>query len=79
WFFPSGSIAFRSGNYKIHTKTKVRSSNPDTRRREPMETHDPPLLYDLSKDLGEQNNIATTHPDTVKRLLSEMNAFKNGR
>lgn len=79
WFFPSGSIAYRSGNYKIHTKTKKRSSNPDTRKREPMETHYPPLLFDLSKDVGERNNIAAKHPDIVSRLLSEMNAFKNGR
>ena len=79
WFMPGGAMAYRSGNYKIHTKTKKRSSNPDTRRREPMETHDPPLLFDLSKDIGEQNNIAARHPEIVARLLSEMNAFKNGK
>lgn len=79
WYFPGGSMAYRSGNYKIHTKTKVRSSNPDTRKREPIAMHDPPLLFDLSQDIGEQNNIAAKHPTIVKRLLSEMNAFKNGR
>ncbi len=78
WYFPGGSTAYRSGNYKIHTKTKIRSSNPDTRKREPVETHDPPLLFDLSKDIGEQNNIATNHPEIVSKLLTEMNAFKNG-
>ena len=79
WFMPSGSIAYRSGDYKIHTKTKKRSSNPDTRKREPMETHDPPLLFDLSRDIGEQNDIAAKHPEVVARLLAEMNAFKNGK
>ncbi len=78
WFMPSGSVAWRSGNYKIHTKTKKRSSNPDTRRREPIEDHNPPLLFDLSKDLGERNDIASGHPEIVARLLSEMNAFRNG-
>ena len=79
WFFPSGSIAYRSGNYKIHTKSKIRSSNPDTRKREPIAMHDPPLLFNLSKDIEEQNDIGAKHPEIVARLLSEMNAFKNGK
>ncbi len=79
WYFPGGSVAFRSGDYKIHTKTKKRSSNPDTRRREPMEDHDPPLLFDLSNDIAEQKNIAAKHPEIVSRLLAEMNAFKTGK
>ena len=76
WFYQTGSVAFRSGNFKIHLSTKDRSSNPDTRRREPMEMHDPPLLFDLSTDLGEQHNLAVEHPEIVDRLLSEMNAFR---
>lgn len=79
WFYPSGSIAFRSGDYKIHTKTKIRSSNPDTRKREPMASHNPPLLFDLSKDISERTNIAAQHPEIVTRLLAEMNAFSNGK
>jgi arylsulfatase A len=79
WYFPGGSVAFRSGDYKIHTKTKQRSSNPDTRKREPVEDHDPPLLFDLSNDIAEQQNIAAKHPQIVSRLLAEMNAFRNGK
>lgn len=79
WFYQTGAVAFRSGNYKIHLKTKDRSSNPDTRKREPIAQHDPPLLFDLSNDLGERENIAAEHPEIVTRLLSEMNAFRGNR
>ena len=78
WYFSGGATAFRSGKYKIHVATKARSSNPDTRQREPVAKHDPPLLFDLETDLGEQKNIAGDHPEVVKRLLSEMNAFRGG-
>jgi len=79
WYYSGGSIAFRSGNYKIHTKTKNRSSNPDTRKREAIANHTPPLLYDLSKDISERTNLAADHPEIVTRLLREMNAFRNGQ
>ncbi len=79
WFYSSGAIAFRSSNYKMHLSTKNRSSNPDTRAREPIRKHDPHLLYDLSTDIGEQNNIAADHPQIISRLLKEMAAFREGR
>jgi arylsulfatase A-like enzyme len=70
-----GPSAFRSGNYKIHLSTKDRSSNPDTRQREPVAKHDPPLLFDLEKAIGEHTNIAAEHPKVVARLLKEMKEF----
>ena len=76
WFYSCGAIAFRSGKYKIHLSTKKRSSNPDTRAREPVVKHDPPLLFNLSIDAGEQNNIAADHPETVARLLVEIKEFR---
>jgi len=70
-----GPSAFRSGKYKIHLSTKDRSSNPDTRKREPVAKHDPPLLFDLENDLSEQTNIAADHPEIITRLLKEMKEF----
>ncbi|HVI44473.1 MAG TPA: arylsulfatase [Chitinophaga sp.] len=35
-----------------------------------------PQLYDLSKDLGEQSNVAVQHPDIVKTLSAELQAMK---
>jgi arylsulfatase A len=76
WLYTGGATAFRSGDYKIHLSTKSRSSNPDTRKREAVATHDPPLLFNLSSDLGEQKNIGADHPEIVSRLLKEMAAFR---
>jgi hypothetical protein len=73
WFY---GAAYRSGNYKIHLTTKERSSNPDTRKREPVARHDPPLLFDLSKDIGERTNIAADHPEIVACLVAEMAEFR---
>jgi len=76
WIYASGDSAFRSGNYKILLSSKKRSSNPDTRQREPVTRHDPPLLFDLSKDIGEQQNLSESNPEIVARLLKEMAEFR---
>ena len=76
WLFTGGANAFRSGKYKIHLSTKTRSSNPDTRKREPIAQHDPPLLFDLSNDIGEQKNVADQFPEVLDRLQKEMKDFK---
>ena len=77
WFYSmAGAIAFRSGNYKIHLSTRDRSSDPDTRAREPATTHQQPLLFDLSRDVGEQTNLGDKHPEVVTRLQREMAAFR---
>ncbi len=77
WLYSGGAVAFRSGNYKIHLSTKDRSSDPDTRKQEQTKQHDPPLLFDLSKDVGERKNINAEHPEVVGRLLEELNAYRH--
>ena len=80
WLYASGSSsAFRSGKYKIHLSSKDRSSHPDTRRGEPVNKHNPPLLFDLSMDPGEQNNLSAQYPEIVAALLKEMAAFRSSR
>tara|TARA_R110002096_G_scaffold200639_1_gene384588 strand:- start:583 stop:1908 length:1326 start_codon:yes stop_codon:yes gene_type:complete len=74
WYY---GRAFRSGNFKIHTASKERSSDPDTRKREPVTKHDPPLLFDLEADLSETTNLAAQRPEVVARLVKEMNAFRS--
>lgn len=77
WIYASGDSAFRSGDYKILLSSKKRSSNPDTRQREPVTKHDPPLLFDLAKDIGEQKNLSESNPEIVTRLLKEMAEFRS--
>ncbi len=77
WYYSGAAVAFRSGDYKIHLSSKDRSSNPDTRGREQVTPHDPPLLFDLSKDLGERNNLAAEQPQRVKQLLIELERFRS--
>ncbi|MEM7143905.1 MAG: sulfatase [Verrucomicrobiota bacterium] len=74
WLF--GTSAFRSGKHKIHLSTKERSSNPDTRQREPVEEHDPPLLFDLEADVSETRDVGGEKPEVVERLLGEMREFR---
>ncbi len=69
WFYGHG--VFRSGKYKIHEVTHF-PTNPETRKKTPSEKHDPPLLFDLEADIGEQTDIASENPDVVARLQTEM-------
>jgi len=79
WLYVHGATsAFRSGKYKIHLASKDRSSHPDSRRQEPLDKHNPPLLFDLSTDVGEQKDLSSEHPEIVARLLKEMMTFREG-
>lgn len=73
WFY--NPDVYRSGSFKIHRTTR-QPTNPHTRARAPIASHDPPLLYNLDEDIGELNNIAGRHPEVVKRLLKELEAAK---
>jgi len=53
--------AVRSSNWKLHIARR--------QGRQKVATKIPLELYDLKRDVGEQNNVAKQHPDVVKRLL----------
>ncbi len=64
-------MAYREGDYKIHFLTRSRTRNPDTGKREPSLRCDPPLLFNIKEDIRESKNIASEHPEIVKRLTAE--------
>jgi len=64
-------MAYRSGRYKLHCRTRSRTRDPDTGAREPSEFHKNSLLFDLTSDVGEKTDIAPRKPKLVDRLEKE--------
>ncbi|MDP6891615.1 MAG: sulfatase-like hydrolase/transferase [Verrucomicrobiota bacterium] len=64
-------MAYRSGRYKLHYRTRSRTRDPDTGAREPSELHKNGLLFDLTSDVGEKTDIAAKNPKLVDRLEKE--------
>jgi len=57
--------AYRVGSYKAHFVTEGEYGLADGRQE-----HDPPLLYDLSVDVGEQWNVANEQPEALARVTA---------
>ena len=55
-------MAVRSGPWKAHLQTQTGYGQPKP------EPHDPPLLFNLLVDPGENYNIAAKHPDVLAEL-----------
>ena len=75
WFYyarQGGLWAARVGNYKLvieSWESLYKQGEPSLWRGfDNQQKHDPPLLFDLSTDLGEQLDIAAQHPQIVKRI-----------
>tara|TARA_B100000686_G_scaffold275486_1_gene294062 strand:- start:287 stop:742 length:456 start_codon:yes stop_codon:yes gene_type:complete len=58
--------AVRHGNYKMHLKTV----EPAYGEGKTVTSHDPPLLFDLSADIGERNNVAAEHAEVLEKLTA---------
>ena len=65
--------AVRSGPFKAHFQTKTSYIGQKQPGR-----HDPPLLYHLEHDPGEQYEIQANHPDVIKKLRSIAQKHKAG-
>ena len=59
--------AVRKGAYKAHFITSGSYGDGGARV-----VHDPPLLFNLAEDPGEQRDVAARHPDVVADLLREV-------
>jgi hypothetical protein len=53
----------RQGNWKLLVKQRHSKKTAEI------------MLFDLDKDLGEQNNVASSHPEVVERLQKRMEAL----
>jgi arylsulfatase A-like enzyme len=53
---PRADVAIRDGQWKLHHPSRSRGEVE---------------LYDLSHDIGEQQNVATRHPEVVKALMAK--------
>lgn len=58
------AVGVRSENWKL---VKYR---PSKKKGQPVIGEDDWRLYDLGKDIGEENNVAEAHPEIVERLRS---------
>jgi len=64
-------MAIRAGNFKL-----VRyDSNADTRTGKRNQPIAGPMLYDLSKDIGETNNLYSAMPEQAKELQAKWDAW----
>ena len=64
FFYTRGVLhAVRHDNYKLHWLTRE-----PVHYGRPAIPHDPPLLYDVEQDPGEQYDLAAQHPEVVREL-----------
>lgn len=69
YYFGTEMWAVRHGPWKLHFKT----TNPSTVQvwgAWDVEVHDPPLLFNVENDPGEQLNVATSNSGIVRKLTA---------
>ena len=71
YFVGSELRAFRYKDHKIHFITQGAYNMPP-----PRELHEKPLLYNLSKDIGESQDISEIDNKTLEIIIKESELFK---
>ena len=73
-FYRMGELyAYRLGPYKAHLVTEGRYGMGGERTE-----HDPPLLFHLGHDPGEQYDLAAERPDVVEHVLKAVESHRAG-
>jgi arylsulfatase A-like enzyme len=71
-FFRGTTVwAVRDVRYKMHLSTQAGFGLD-----QPRVTHDPPLLFDLLQDPGEQRDVASEHPAVLASLRERLQHFE---
>lgn len=70
----AGSLALIEGNWKLIAPGNGPKYNRNTNTE--MGNDPQPQLYDLSKDIAEQRNLASEYPDRVKAMLDRLNGLR---
>jgi arylsulfatase A len=65
WESPDGWVAVRSGEWKIVKRGKIMSKSTKKETGKPTGLFE---LYNISKDVGESEDLSSKHPEIVKRL-----------
>jgi arylsulfatase A-like enzyme len=65
-------FAVRQGPWKLHLATQDGYGKAGPQR------HDPPLLFHLAKDLGEQRDVAQMEPEVVSQLMEAIVDHQKG-
>jgi arylsulfatase A len=64
--------AFRCGDFKVHIRSISRTRDPHTGVAEEAVIHDPPLLFNLKKDIGEAKNLSMEFPELSIKMLQSL-------
>lgn len=73
----AGSLGLIEGNWKVIAPSNGQKMNRNTNTE--MGNDPQPQLYDLSKDIGEKNNLAGEYPDRVKSMLEHLQRIRGAR
>jgi arylsulfatase A len=66
----AGTLGIIEGNWKYIAPSQGQKVNPNTHTE--MGNDPAPQLYDLSKDIGEKENLAAQYPDRVKAMAEKL-------